>query len=311
MTLCQQHILSASQFTPALIEQIFQLAESYQYGGWKPDLVDRTVACVFYEPSTRTSSSFLAAVGKLGGTSIPITQGVQFSSVAKGETLEDTILTLGQYADAIVLRHPETGAVERAAKVSPVPVINAGDGIGEHPTQALLDLYTIKQELGQIDKLDVGFVGDLAHGRTVHSLIRLLSLYPGNRFHLVSPWLLRLDRYGPESFAAIQDRITTTRTTTKGLEEAADILAEVDVLYLTRVQKERFLYASGYEEVKDSCLLTPSLVQTMKPQAKIMHPLPRVNELPTEIDSDPRAAYFRQVRNGLFVRAALLALVLQ
>lgn len=266
----------------------------------------RTVACIFYEPSTRTSSSFIAAAGKLGMNVIPITQGVQFSSVSKGESLEDTILTLAQYADTIVLRHPETGAAARAAAVSPVPIINAGDGIGEHPTQALLDLYTIQREFGRTDNLHITFVGDLFHGRTIHSLLRLLRLYPGNTFSLVSPALLALDRVD----GSMMPPNTESTIVRKSLSEARAELEKADVVYMTRVQKERFVYDSGYQEVKDSCLLTPELVACMKPEARILHPLPRVNEIPTSIDADPRAAYFRQVHNGLWLRMAVLTMLL-
>lgn len=298
-----KHILKADQFTPDDIRETFELARKLE--GQPPRgnatlLTGKTIACVFYEPSTRTSSSFIAAMTKLGGGVVPITQGVQFSSVAKGETLEDTIRTLGQYADAIVLRHPETGSAERAAKVSPVPIINAGDGIGEHPTQAMLDLYTIFREFGRLDGLTVTLVGDLANGRTIHSLVKLLNRY-NVRFNLVSPELLRL-----KSSLGIEPRLDAEVIVHRGLTEARDVLNASDVIYMTRVQKERFSYNDHYEDVKDSCLLTPELVSGMKETARILHPLPRVNEIPTEIDADPRAAYFRQVRYGLFVRMALL-----
>lgn len=322
-----KHILSAEQFTKEDIDSIFHRAHEMAVALQMPSalggqplmsqtLCGRTLACLFYEPSTRTSSSFIAAMCKLGGHVIPITQGVQFSSVVKGETLEDTILTLGQYADAIVLRHPEIGSAHRAAEVSPIPIINAGDGIGEHPTQALLDLFTIQQELGRVSNLKVAFVGDLAHGRTVHSLLDLLNRYESNQFFLVSPFLLRLNRNLPDPkencvYNRVKDKVSKAVCVGKeGLYEAEDILREADVVYMTRVQQERFTYDSGYRECKDSCLLTTELVGMMKPSARILHPLPRVNELPREIDSDPRAAYFRQVKAGLHIRMALLAMVL-
>jgi len=312
--LAGQHILSAGQFTDKDIETVFQYADNMQKmrrSELLPVLSGKTLACVFYEPSTRTSSSFIAAMGKLGGTVIPITQGVQFSSVSKGETLEDTIQTLGQYADAIVLRHPDTGSVAMAAEVSPVPVINAGDGIGEHPTQALLDLYTIKQEMGRLDNLKVAVVGDLAHGRTVHSLLQLLNRYPGNEFHLVSPWLLRLDRAGGSPlYDEIRPKVAQTYSVKEGLHEASAALEQADVVYMTRVQRERFTYPEQYNDVKNSCLLNRELVSLMKPGARILHPLPRVNEVPPYLDDDPRAAYFRQVKAGLHVRMAVLAAVM-
>lgn len=302
-----EHVLQASQFTPDNIEDIFSLASKIATSDPRSlvnTLLGKTLACVFYEPSTRTSSSFIAAMTKLGGGVIPITQGVQFSSVSKGETLEDTIVTLGQYADAIVIRHPEIGSARRAAAVSPVPIINAGDGTGEHPTQALLDLFTIRNELHRHDDLDVCFIGDLANGRTVHSLIQLLSLYPNNRIHLVSPSSLSLN--GHSLYTKANKNIREIFHVRNSLKEAKNILEASDVIYMTRVQKERFTNVDEYAEVKDSCLLTPELVSIMKPTAKILHPLPRVNEIPTEIDKDPRAAYFRQVRSGLHVRMSLL-----
>jgi aspartate carbamoyltransferase len=302
-----QHVLSVAQVSESDLRLIFSYADHLarmsprDYGSF---LAGQTLACVFYEPSTRTSSSFIAAMQKLGGNVIPITQGVQFSSVSKGETLEDTITTLGQYADAIVLRHPETGSVRRAAASSPVPVINAGDGIGEHPTQALLDLYTIQREVGRLENLHVALVGDLAYGRTVHSLVRLLTRFNGVRFSLVSPERLRFGEALHPNLAAEEVFVQY------GLHEARDIIASADVVYMTRVQKERFPSLESYEAVKDSCLLTPELVARMKSTARILHPLPRVNEIPKEIDADPRAAYFRQVKNGLWVRMAILAAVL-
>ena len=314
-----RHILSARQFDQTSIAEIFTKASQLEQQDVPVQrranaelLKGRVVACVFYEPSTRTSSSFIAAAGKLGAQCIPITQGVEYSSVSKGESLEDTILTLAQYADAIVLRHPEQGAAMRAAEVSPVPIINAGDGVGEHPTQALLDLYTIQQELGRTENLKVAFVGDLANGRTVHSLIQLLHRYQGNEFHLISPRALRLDRAGKdgEPYCSVMDKITKEVEVEQDLDEAREALLDADVVYMTRVQKERFAFLDGYNSVKDSCLLTPTLVSMMKPTARIMHPLPRLNEIPREIDRDPRAAYFRQVRAGLYIRMALLTKVL-
>jgi aspartate carbamoyltransferase len=299
------HILTAAQFTSDDIHATFNLAkrlESASVRGRATHMIGKTLACVFYEPSTRTSSSFIAAMTKLGGGVIPITQGVQFSSVTKGETIEDTVVTLGQYADAIVLRHPEVGSVARAAAVSPVPVINAGDGIGEHPTQAMLDLYTIYQECGTLDGLTITFVGDLANGRTIHSLVQLLSRFDV-RFNLVSPHLLRL---GSQAAYGLDGKVDAEIFTKTGLHEAADVLRNSDVIYMTRVQKERFAHDYTYQEVKNSCLLTPELVAEMKPTARILHPFPRVNEIPTEIDADPRAAYFKQIKNGLYVRMALL-----
>jgi carbamoyl-phosphate synthase/aspartate carbamoyltransferase/dihydroorotase/carbamoyl-phosphate synthase/aspartate carbamoyltransferase len=260
------------------------------------------VACLFYEPSTRTSSSFIAAMQRLGGSVIPITQGVQFSSVSKGESLPDTIRTLEQYADAIVLRHPQIGSSQTAAEAASVPVLNAGDGVGEHPTQGLLDLFTIREELGRIDGLKIAMVGDLRYGRTVHSLTRLLMQYDVS-LRYVSPEILRL----PMSLMnQLIDRGMQVRET----HDVADVIENADVLYVTRVQKERFSDPSQYETVKDYYRITPDLMTQAKEKMVVMHPLPRVGEISPEIDDDPRAAYFRQVKNGMYVRMALLAAVL-
>ncbi len=301
-----QDILSVNQFTTDSLEYIFDVAEEMramvERKGGDELLKGRVLTCLFYEPSTRTSASFIAAMERLGGSVIPITQGVQFSSVSKGETLHDTILTLEQYSDVIVLRHPETGSARIAAAAADVPVINAGDGTGEHPTQALLDLFTIKEELGKLDGLHVAMVGDLRYGRTVHSLTQLLLNYDV-RFSFVSPEILRLPL----------DYMNQVRDAGKEVRETynvADVIDSADVLYVTRVQKERFADLNQYEEVKDFYRITPEIMDRAKERAIIMHPLPRVNEIDVRVDSDPRAAYFRQVKNGMYIRMALLAAVL-
>jgi len=299
-------IISVSQFTRDNLEHIFGVAEEMRAivkRVGSTDLLKGTVlACLFYEPSTRTSSSFIAAMSRLGGTVIPITQGVQFSSVSKGESLPDTIRTLESYADVIVIRHPEMGSAQIAADYARKPVINGGDGIGEHPTQALLDLFTIKEELGQIDGLKVGMVGDLRFGRTVHSLARLLCLYDV-QFNFVSPEMLRLPLDVMNEIRKHELPVTETY-------DVAEIISGVDVLYITRVQKERFSDLSQYEEVKDLYVITPELMENAKEKMIIMHPLPRVGEISYAIDSDPRAAYFRQMENGMYIRMVLLAAVL-
>ncbi len=301
-----QDILSVSQFNPDSLDYIFDVAEEMramveQQGGANL-LNGRVLACLFYEPSTRTSSSFIAAMERLGGSVIPITQGVQFSSVSKGETLHDTIKTLEQYSDVIVLRHPETGAARIAATAANIPIINAGDGTGEHPTQDLLDLFTIRQELDMLDGLHVAMVGDLRYGRTVHSLTQLLLHY-NVRLSFVSPEILRLPL----------DYMNQVRDSGKEVRETydvADVISSADVLYVTRVQKERFTDLAQYESVKDLYRITPELMERAKPSSIVMHPLPRVNEIDVRVDSDHRAAYFRQVKNGMYVRMALLAAVL-
>jgi len=301
-----QDILSVNQFDMPSLEYIFDVAEEMRTMVERQAGADllrgRVLSCLFYEPSTRTSSSFIAAMERLGGSVIPITQGVQFSSVSKGETLHDTIRTLEQYSDVIVLRHPEKGSAAIAAAAAGIPVINAGDGAGEHPTQALLDLWTINEELGRLDGLHVAMVGDLRYGRTVHSLTQLLLNYD-----------VKLSFVSPENLRLPLDYMNQVRDAGKNVRETysvADVIDDVDVLYVTRVQKERFPDLAQYEEVKDFYRITPELMERAKPSTVIMHPLPRVNEIDVRVDADPRAAYFRQVKNGMYIRMALLAAVL-
>ncbi len=301
-----QDIISVSQFTRENLEYIFGVAEEMRAivkrVGSTDLLKGSVLACVFYEPSTRTSASFIAAMSRLGGTVIPITQGVQFSSVSKGESLPDTIRTLESYADIIVIRHPEMGSAQIAADYARKPIINGGDGVGEHPTQALLDLFTIEEELGRVDGLNVGMVGDLRYGRTVHSLARLLCLYDV-QFNFVSPEILRLP-------LDVMNEIRNHDLPVSETYDVSEIISDVDVLYITRVQKERFADLSQYEEVRDLYVLTPELMEDAKEKMIVMHPLPRVGEISYAVDSDPRAAYFRQMENGMYLRMALLAAVL-
>ncbi len=298
-------ILSVSQFTREDLEYIFAVAHEMRIMVERVGTFDllkgKILANLFYEPSTRTSSSFTSAMERLGGSVIPINE-VRYSSVTKGESLPDTVRTLDCYADVIVLRHPEVGSAALAAKYARKPVINAGDGIGEHPTQALLDAFTIKEELGHIDGLTVTMLGDLKYGRTVHSLARLLSLYKV-KIHYVSPEILRMP-------AEIIEELRK-----KGIEQSErtrldDVLPETDVLYVTRVQKERFEDPAVYESVKDAYVITPEVMKAAKQRMIVMHPLPRVYEISMDFDDDPRAAYFRQMEYGLYVRMALLAMVL-
>lgn len=300
-----QHILSVSQFSREILDDIFIVAEEMRTMVKRVGTFDllkgKVLACLFYEPSTRTSSSFIAAIERLGGSAIPINE-VRYSSVAKGESLPDTVRTLEAYSDVIVMRHPETGAAATAARYLRKPLINAGDGIGEHPTQALLDLFTIREELGELDGLTVTMLGDLKYGRTVHSLARLLALY-GAKLNYVAPEILRMPA---ELISELGE---------KGVPQAEHdaldpVLSETDVLYVTRVQKERFANLDEYEAVKGCFVIIPETMAQAKENMVLMHPLPRVGEIAMEVDSDPRAAYFRQVEYGLYVRMALLAMVL-
>lgn len=300
-----QDVISVRQFTRDNLAYIFGVADEMKAVvkrvGSTDLLKGHVLAVVFYEPSTRTSSSFIAAMSRLGGSVIPINE-VRYSSVTKGESLPDTIRTLESYADVLVLRHPDVGASEVAAKYARKPIINAGDGVGEHPTQALLDLYTIQSELGQIDGLHVAMVGDLRYGRTVHSLARLLCQYEV-RMTFVSPELLRLPL---DVMNEIKDHHLPVRET----YDIDDVIADADVLYITRVQRERFADQAQYDAVKDCYVLTAEMMQKARERMIVMHPLPRVNEISYAIDDDPRAAYFRQMENGMYIRMALLAAVL-
>lgn len=300
-----QDVLSVNQFNRPQLEYIFRVAHSMramveQFG--TADLLHgHVLANLFYEPSTRTSSSFAAAMTRLGGRVISINE-VHYSSVSKGESLPDTVRTLECYADIIVLRHPEVGAAATAAHYASKPIINAGDGVGEHPTQALLDLFTIQEELGRIDGLKVAMVGDLKYGRTVHSLTRLLRLYDAE-LAFVSPDILRMP----------DELLHEMRAAGRPFQESDDIhtvIGDVDVLYVTRVQKERFTDLAEYDAVKDHFIVDTELMARAKAEMIVMHPLPRVGEIAYGVDDDPRAAYFRQMRNGMYIRMALLAAVL-
>jgi len=300
-----QDIISVSQFDRTKLDYILGVGNEMKIlverFGSADLLQGKILANLFYEPSTRTSSSFMAAMLRLGGQVIPI-NNVQYSSVTKGESLPDTVRTLESYSDIIVIRHPEVGSAATAAHYASKPVINAGDGVGEHPTQALLDLYTIVEALGEVGGLKVAMVGDLKFGRTVHSLTKLLVNYPVE-FTFVSPEILRMPK-------DVLDVVAASGHKAEEREDVHDIIGDVDVLYVTRVQKERFTDLADYDMVKDRYVVDPELMSRAKERMIVMHPLPRVNEISYAVDSDPRAAYFRQMRNGMYIRMALLAAVL-
>jgi carbamoyl-phosphate synthase/aspartate carbamoyltransferase len=299
-SLPQRHMLTVKGITRGNLHALFRSASEmrtmFERQGTVDFLKNRILATLFYEPSTRTQCSFVAAMQRLGGQCIDVSPST--SSIQKGESLADTVRCVECYADAIVVRHPTPGSVQEAAKHASVPVINGGDGIGEHPTQALLDLFTIREELGTVNGLTVTFVGDLLNGRTCHSLVQLLLLY-----HVKLNFVSHASLCMPDDVQAAVDAsgVTSTRT-----ERLTDVLAQTDVLYVTRVQKERFASEEEYNRVRDVFKITPAVLQGAKQKCIVMHPLPRVDEISPEVDYDPRAVYFRQMKYGLYVRAALL-----
>lgn len=298
-----KHLISASQLPIETLQELFTSAEEMQAQDrartLPQPLQGRILATLFYEPSTRTRLSFEAAMQKLGGSVLSVENARDSSSAVKGETIADTVRVVSGYADAIVIRHFLEGTARAAAEASPVPVINAGDGAGEHPTQALADTYTIQHELGRLDHLRVVLVGDLLYGRTIHSLLPLLAQFPGLEVDLVSPPSLRLP-------AGISERLKAQGVLLRESTAPDDHMREADVVYVTRVQGERFASPAEYESVKDAYILNLQTAERLKAGAVIMHALPRLNEIAPEVDLDPRAAYFRQARNGLYVRMALL-----
>jgi len=296
-----QHVIESQQFSRSILEDLFVRAdeikrEPHHFIG---RLAGQVMAALFYEPSTRTRLSFEAAMLRLGGETMGTDNAREFSSAAKGETLEDTIQIVGGYADVIVLRHNEEGAAKRAAAVASVPIINAGDGPGQHPTQALLDLYTVRNELGRIDGVRVAMVGDLANGRTVRSLTYLLSKFKDIKVWFVAPPQVAMR----EDLKAHLDEHHVPWIETEDLNA---VLPEADVVYMTRIQKERFTDPEAYNAVKGAYRIDKDAMALMRKYAILMHPLPRVDEISPEVDADPRSAYFRQARNGLHVRMALL-----
>ncbi len=296
------HVIESQQFDIKLINSIFADADHLEKKQGQP-LKGKIMASLFYEPSTRTRFSFESAMLRLGGSVITTENAKEFSSAVKGETLEDSTRVISNYADVVVMRHYEQGASMRAASVSTVPVINAGDGAGQHPTQALLDLYTIKRELGKVDGVTVAFVGDLKNGRTVRSLAYLLGKYKKVQLYFVSPSALKVGE-------DIKEYLTKHGVAYDELENLNAVVSKVDVIYQTHIQKERFKSEKEYKKYKGCYRIDSEMVEKMKKKSIIMHPLPRVDELSTEVDSSPKAAYFKQVKYGLLVRMALLKYVL-
>lgn len=301
----KKHIIMSQQFTPEYIAEVIALTKEIKgssRGCFADALKLKVVASVFYEASTRTRMSFETAVLRLGGTCITTENAKEFSSSSKGETLEDTIRIISNYADMIVLRHDEDDSSERAVRASQVPLINAGSGKSQHPTQALLDVYTVHENFARLENLNIAVVGDLLRGRTCDSLVYLLSKYKNNTFYFVSPDNSKIKPSLREHL--VENEIKFYETT-----DFESVLPNLDVCYMTRIQKERFSSPQEYEAAKGKYILNGYNVDLMKKDSIIMHPLPRVDEISPNIDTDPRAKYFEQAKNGLYVRMALLKIL--
>jgi aspartate carbamoyltransferase catalytic subunit len=298
-----RHIVESQQFDPDFLAELFRRADTLRKEGYSGSLGKVILASLFYEPSTRTRFSFESAMHRLGGAVVTTENARDFSSFAKGESLEDTIRILSGYCDVIVMRHYEIGAAKRAAEISPVPILNAGDGAGQHPTQALLDLFTLHSTFGRLEGLKVALVGDLRYGRTVRSLSYLLAKYRDVELTFIAPPVCQMH----EDIKTYLDR-HGARWHENG--DLAKVLPGVDCVYMTRIQKERFLDMKEYETANNMYRLTPDNVGLMRKDAIVMHPLPRIGEIDTAVDNDPRAHYFQQARNGLWIRMALILYVL-
>lgn len=295
-----KHVMSPLDFTTQELNELFDLAADMELNPEKyQDSCKRKIlATCFYEPSTRTRLSFEAAMLKLGGNVIGFSDAAS-SSASKGESVSDTIQIISSYADICAMRHPKEGAPMVAASVSSIPVINAGDGGHQHPTQTLTDLLTIRSLKGRLDNFTIGLCGDLKFGRTVHSLIHALMRYPGIRFLFISPEELKIPDY-------LVDLLREKNVPYQEVIKLDDVMPELDLLYMTRVQKERFFNEEDYVRLKDFYILNKEKMKLAKEDMLILHPLPRVNEISVEIDADPRAAYFKQVQYGVYVRMALI-----
>jgi len=294
-------LVSITDYSKEEIIHILDLAEDFEEDQRQQILDKHVVASIFFEPSTRTRLSFESAVQYLGGSVIGFASA-DTSSVKKGESLKDTILTISNYSDLIVMRNPMDGSARYASEVSPVPIINAGDGANQHPTQCLLDLYSIRKTQGSLDNIHIAMIGDLKYGRTVHSLVQALSLF-GATFHFVSPESLKMP-------SAVKTWIKNANLEYHQYTDIMDIMPIADILYMTRIQGERFPDSLEYEKVKNSYILENSMLETSKNNLRVLHPLPRVNEINEDVDDNPKAYYFQQAKNGVYVRQALMAAIL-
>ena len=296
-----RHLIDPLDFTVEELDRLLRLGEDIRRepGAYSESCKGKKLATLFYEPSTRTRLSFEAAMLNLGGSVLGF-PSANVSSVSKGESVADTIRIVSCYADIAAMRHPLEGAPMRAARFSRIPVINAGDGGHQHPTQTLTDLLTIRRRKGGFENLTVGLCGDLKFGRTVHSLIKALSRYAGVNFVLISPEELRIPDYVRRGV------LEANNVPYREVKKMQDVLPELDVLYMTRVQRERFFNEDDYIRLKDRYILDAEKMQLANENMMVLHPLPRVNEIAVEVDSDPRALYFEQAKNGMFVRMALI-----
>jgi aspartate carbamoyltransferase catalytic subunit len=296
-----RNLISITDFSKEEYIEILDLAEGFEKQPVQNIARGKIVATLFFEPSTRTRLSFESAANRMGAKVIGFSDAAS-SSTAKGESLSDTIKTVSCYADIIVMRHPLEGAARLASEVASVPIINAGDGANQHPTQCMLDLYSIRKTQNKLDNLNIALVGDLKYGRTVHSLVEAMCNFNAT-FHLISPDSLNLP-------SAIKMHIKEKNLKYYQYREIQDAISKVDILYMTRVQRERFLDIQDYEKVKNTYILDQSMLGNSKPNLKILHPLPRVNEIHTNVDKTEQAYYFQQAQNGVYVRQALIAAIL-
>ncbi|WP_340112545.1 aspartate carbamoyltransferase [Maribellus mangrovi] len=298
----KKDLISITDFSKKEYMRIMELAAEFEANPNQNLLQGKVVASLFFEPSTRTRLSFETAISRLGGRIVGFADP-DSSSATKGETLHDTIKMVSNYADLIVMRHPLEGAARYAAEVSPVPVINAGDGANQHPTQTLLDMYSILKTQGTLDNLNLFMVGDLKYGRTVHSLLQAMSEFDHPIFNFIAPKDLQM----PPGY---KHHLEVKNIRYFEHEEFTDIISEADIIYMTRVQKERFADPIEYEKVKDVYILNKAMLENTKPNMRILHPLPRVNEISTDVDSSDKAYYFDQARNGIFAREAIISHVM-
>ncbi|MBR6275133.1 MAG: aspartate carbamoyltransferase [Lachnospiraceae bacterium] len=299
-----KHLLSPLDFSLEEVSHMLKLAQDIMKNQEKYSHVcdGKKLATLFYEPSTRTRLSFEAAMLNLGGKTLGF-QSADSSSASKGESVADTIRVVSCYADICAMRHPKEGAPMVASQYSRIPVINAGDGGHNHPTQTFTDLFTILELKGRLDNMTIGLCGDLKFGRTVHSLVNAMKRYPNVKFIFVSPDELKIPQY-------LRDELTNEGYEFEEVRQLEDVIGNLDILYMTRVQKERFFNEDEYIRLKNSFILDERKLSLAKPDCYVLHPLPRVNEISVEVDNDPRAAYFKQVQNGVYVRMALILILL-